>query len=730
MRDVVIHHHPEFFSSLLPLLPEESDFSVSCLKSLPWDCWDRNSHQFTFTLLERDRNQDQALLKTLNAIARFDPEDTGNTPDASDFEAIRHTAIPSVRVELEFVRTDVHFGKRNLSQDEECGRYAIVRPCIAMVVKSARASWYDVALLIEMTGCLGADAIELARPQVEAMFLKAPTKRFIFSFILSNSWLKICLWDRAGTITSEHFDINESPHRFIEVIRRFTSMSPLELGFDETTIDIPEGIDPPVRKGTIASPIVAVNKETYYRLGVVACSSTRTGKSTRCFKATKLIKKDGVYVWSKKIYLIKYFWSSMHHQYDEGEIYERIKEAGVETGVANCQGFLRLSKLSDIRNGLPVAFYPFETAAEDDGSMSGSNIYPSEKVLVQNGRAEHFGDRQLCVMVLSTIGSSIGRAHTVYKMISGVVAALKGHKEIYEKAGILHRDISISNIRIRDFAEPFGDCQDEGEPRDPASDEAGFLVDFDLSLIMDETRETLIQRLMPAGTSVFMAWQILKQGPHDANDESSSSALHDFKHDLQSFFWVLLFICAGTPIFRQRGYLDYRHPSSKTVAVFANFPTSAAASAYKYGYLMDKDHPVWVAPAFTAMAGPLRELRDLLRPTEEKWDALTHDAFISVLERALQDPAVYMEELITIRRFNPVIRERPCPLWGLDPPVLIRRRPEEPNGAARNGGSGPPALQNRDIEKTAQYLAIRAMLQHFCSQHGIPTRQNGGGTVG
>ncbi|KAI9777078.1 MAG: hypothetical protein M1816_004916, partial [Peltula sp. TS41687] len=85
------------------------------------------------------------------------------------------------------------------------------------------------------------------------------------------------------------------------------------------------------------------------------------------------------------------------------------------------------------------------------------------------------------------------------------------HESALKKSSILHRDVSLGNVLL-----------DEDE-----SD--GFLNDWDLAV--DITRPKASGAPGKTGTKVFMAIGALLDEPHS------------FMHDLESFFWVLFWIC-------------------------------------------------------------------------------------------------------------------------------------------------------------------------------------------
>ncbi|KAF8271223.1 hypothetical protein EI94DRAFT_1497197, partial [Lactarius quietus] len=93
------------------------------------------------------------------------------------------------------------------------------------------------------------------------------------------------------------------------------------------------------------------------------------------------------------------------------------------------------------------------------------------------------------------------------------------HKATY-KASVLHRNISIGNIMIID---------NENEREDLHS---GMLIDWDLSKLIDPNKSCTPHQYTRTGTWQFMTAALIKE----------ANITHTFVHDLESAFWVVLWM--------------------------------------------------------------------------------------------------------------------------------------------------------------------------------------------
>lgn len=189
---------------------------------------------------------------------------------------------------------------------------------------------------------------------------------------------------------------------------------------------------------------------------------------------------------------------------------------------------------------------------------------------------------------------------------------MAGHQALRQKAGILHRDISVNNVLVNEEVN---------------STWPGFLIDLDLAI--REKRLKASGALDKTGTKVFMAIGAL------------TGETHSFMHDLESFFWVLFWIC-----------IHYTGPkgANRVVPEFDewNFQTIEALATTKIGTISDDGHFLtkmikFVTPYFESLIPWIDKLRAIVFPNDKKWraeDETLYERMREVLREAMMDPEV------------------------------------------------------------------------------------------
>lgn len=183
---------------------------------------------------------------------------------------------------------------------------------------------------------------------------------------------------------------------------------------------------------------------------------------------------------------------------------------------------------------------------------------------------------------------------------------------MHTRAGLFQGDISIGNLILND---------EEGNPSWPA-----FLIDLDLAL--KEQREQPSGARGKTGTRAFMAIGLLL------------GEKHSFMHDLESFFWVIFWIC-----------IHYDGPNvSRVVRRFEkwNYVDMEELAEMKKGTVTHEgDFVRMVDEHFTEYYKPLgpwvNRLRKVVFPNGGRWeeeDKELYSRLKTMLSAACKDPGV------------------------------------------------------------------------------------------
>ncbi|KAH8723427.1 hypothetical protein GQ44DRAFT_761081 [Phaeosphaeriaceae sp. PMI808] len=120
-------------------------------------------------------------------------------------------------------------------------------------------------------------------------------------------------------------------------------------------------------------------------------------------------------------------------------------------------------------------------------------------------------------VIVRDYGKPIYKASSPACLLAALEGCIEGYESLHARAGFLQCDISPNNLMVN---------EDEENPS-----WRSFLIDLDLAVM--EQREKSSGARGKTGTRAFMAIGVLLD---DKN--------HSFMHDLESFFWVLFWICA------------------------------------------------------------------------------------------------------------------------------------------------------------------------------------------
>ncbi|KAA6414276.1 MAG: hypothetical protein FRX48_02639 [Lasallia pustulata] len=430
-------------------------------------------------------------------------------------------------------------------------------------VSGTAHNWKDVQVIGELKASTkkGPKSILLQLGRyMRDVFIAQPTRRFIHGFFLQGTTMELWVFDRSGPYSSGKFDIHKEPEQFIRAIAGYAMMSDEELGLD--TFAERDGED---RFITITEDATGKERRIQLESDLIAYQRAIVCRGTSCFRASIPGSED---LW----YVVKFSWTSDKRR-PEADLLRLARERGVE-GVAKLFGDHRITSIRDMREGLTFAkrhafrnatLWPSSsfsqsqprslpsqsisqlhslstvrespkkrTSVDAGGSLakrSRSNSQSPEKAKPENEVAnavEHsqttslyahdessFDNRIFRCLVISPAGRVIGDFRSIPELLEALRDAIKAHRSLYTAGMILHRDISENNIIITDPKEADGFT--------------GMLIDADLAKEIGSGRSGARHQ---TGTMEFMAIEVLR------------GISHTYRHDLESFFYVFLWICA------------------------------------------------------------------------------------------------------------------------------------------------------------------------------------------
>ncbi|KAF2174644.1 hypothetical protein K469DRAFT_648111 [Zopfia rhizophila CBS 207.26] len=462
------------------------------------------------------------------------------------------------------------------------------------------------------------------------IFSAQNTRRFVLGFTLCGSTMRLWEFDRLGVVGSTPFDVNKDGQMFVSAILGYLWMSEEELGFDSTIVD-DGGRYTQIQRGG--------RMERLYLEELIKRQRSVAGRATTCWRGSLEDRSEGGFV-------IKDSWE-FEERPEEGFLLKEATEAGVKN-VARYYHHETVhtgDKVDDVRHNVRKGLNdtggrnPFQrrpTLPEDvtspttsSGSRPGRDRSRSTSRTITRKRssscvqtsmpppkrscsdspvkqgAQERRNRVHRRLIMRDIGKNVYEASSLQAVLRGLLGGIKGHESLLD-AKILHRDISIGNIMLK------------------MGEDDGFLIDLDLAIKLD--RQKASGAPSKTGTKVFMAIGTL-YGDED----------HSFMHDLESFFWVLFWICVH--------WNGPGLPRNRTEYDSWNYEPTQKLAEIKKGKVDEEDKfTKEVMKKFTVHCKPLvpcvQELRKVVFPDGKRWlreDRQLYSYMKSVLEQALKN---------------------------------------------------------------------------------------------
>lgn len=481
--------------------------------------------------------------------------------------------------------------------------------------------WKDVRVIGEHRASLGEwkkKILQISR-YVRDVFSAQPTRRYVHAFTLLGTTMELWVFDRSGPYSSGAFDIHDKPENFIRALVGYTLMSDNELGLDGFIEHDGQGNSITIHEDKTGKNIkILLEQQPLVIQRAIVC------RGTTCYRS-----KDG-----KKV--VKLSWpSDLRPQ--EASLLRRARKCGVK-GVATLVGHHDITSIKDMRDGLkfpplhrfreasPLSEFQSPVASravralhsvgssqtssgkkrksiESDSRAAKKSTFNSlTSKLREEYEAQHdsrdedrgqksaqvevYKNRIFSCLVISPAGRAIKDFRSIKELLTALRDAAKAHQCLFEKAKILHRDISENNIIITDPQKADGFT--------------GMLIDLDLAIVDGERTGG---RQM-TGTMEFMAIDVLR------------GIKHTYRHDLESFFYVLLWICARRAWESEFQCSTRDRPRKSILGKWYGNDAADAADAKHYNMHADGFESILkeFVPAFDCIKPLCKRVREILFP--------------------------------------------------------------------------------------------------------------------
>ncbi|KAK3364743.1 hypothetical protein B0T24DRAFT_418960 [Lasiosphaeria ovina] len=464
--------------------------------------------------------------------------------------------------------------------------------------KGFRYRWSHILVPGELKSNPSADAPSKARIDLATyareVLAAQDTRRFVLGFTICGSFMRIWVFDRLGGIASEKFDINKDGLQFVSTVLGFLWMNEEELGFDPTIMTANGERFIEIERDGLKERVII--DRVIQRVRCIA------GRASTCWKA----HPEG---YRQIPLVIKDSWQCPERD-EEGDL---LREA-TGKGVANMARYYYHTTVqvngtdddvrSNIRKGLDI---PKQSVVSPSKRSNSASLIKADDDMVSN--------RVHRRIILRDYGKSIYKASSRAALLAGLEGCIEGHESLYNKAGLLHRDISINNLMIN---------EDVDNPS-----WSSFLIDLDLAARVQP--EGASGAKSKVGTRAFMAIGVLL------------GEQHSFMHDLESFFWVLCWLCI---------HYDAQGRFKPTEYDCLNYFDDDSLAGFKKGEVIDERDFLGKAERhFSSYYQPLipcvNKLRKAVFPDGRRWrrrEPALYSSMKEILREARKDPNVVADD--------------------------------------------------------------------------------------
>ncbi|KAL1688573.1 hypothetical protein GGG16DRAFT_59655 [Schizophyllum commune] len=346
--------------------------------------------------------------------------------------------------------------------------------------------WTDVVCDVQIAADaeLMPEVLRRLHSGAASMFAAQATRMYHVGIALAGDSFQLAYYDRSGCVLSGVYDVHTQPGPFLRAVMGLSLLDDSYVGKDTSIV---------LRDGRRYLTVGGVEYEIVELLSFI---DDILSKGTICWRCRRPDTGEQFVVKSK--------WTALSLSYRPSEGDFLRKAAGID-GVVSLVCEEKVLR----RDGLP------------------QNTLWLRQVLQGPQLRRVFDDHpkmELRRFVLQPCGRPLQDFESKDELLGGFADSIVAHERLYEARGVLHCDISDNNVMLRDRGAPPG--------------QRGLLVDLDGAAFVqyDSKSETNLAPIShDVGTLPFMACELLVP---------NSAAPHAPWHDLESFLYVLMSICA------------------------------------------------------------------------------------------------------------------------------------------------------------------------------------------
>ncbi|RPB23564.1 hypothetical protein L211DRAFT_231908 [Terfezia boudieri ATCC MYA-4762] len=409
--------------------------------------------------------------------------------------------------------------------------------------KSRESPWaptWDSILVVGEHQSKGSKPFTQLAQYAEQIFIAQPFRTAVLGILTSNTGPQLTFWrfDRAGAIGSMELDYQSTSRQLCTIVRCLYAipfLPPEAIGFHVSSI-ITSHLPP-------KNPF-PLNDSLPWKM-CMSPSTLFVGEAlmNRLLFVAPGIVSRGTRVWRGTLgdtpVAIKYSWRSSTRP-PEASLYQ----------LAASHNVIGLATL--------VAYDTYEDITTNVRFNHG---------LVDRHKESH--NRHLTRLILTPTGRAISDINLSPSQVAkGLFAGLVGHASLYFDGGVLHRDLSPQNIIYTSKPQV---AVHQWILGGTMMHLYGALIDLDYAVELGSTEARASGAVDRIGTYPFIATGVLGNGE-----------MHRYRHDLESFLYVLLWVCCypviPDPNSEQRDIMDNIWPRSHPLRtwIFADEQTVTA----------------------------------------------------------------------------------------------------------------------------------------------------------